>query len=96
MLEEEKEKLSKKTEAYERFLTDVGAAIGYRGNDNLSLAGASISRRYMYVPIEWHTQLDALFQNIRKFEWDQAEQRFLELSKMLAEEYRKSAVETEE
>ena len=96
VLEEEKEKLSKKTEAYERFLTDVGAAIEFRRNDNLPLAGASISRLYLYVPVEWHIQLDALFQNIRKFEWDQAELRFLELSKMLAQEYIKSEAEAEE
>ncbi len=94
MLDEEKEKLSKKTEAYERFLTDVGAAVEYQSKENLQVAGASIGRLYLYVPDEWHKQLDTLFHSIREYKWGEAEKLFLELSKMVAEEYAKTAAET--
>lgn len=93
-LNEEKEKLSKKTEAYEHFLTDVGAAIEYQSKENLQIAGASISRLYLYVPNDWHKQLDELFHSIRKYEWSNAEKQFLELSKMVAEEHVKTTPET--
>ena len=88
-LDEEQEKISKKTEAYEGFLMDVGAAVEYQRNDNLSVAGASIGRLYLYVPEEWHNQLDELFRSIRKYEWEKAEKQFVALSKMLAKEYQK-------
>ena len=93
-LDEEKEKLSKKTEAYERFLMDVGAAIEYRSNENLQVAGASLSRLYLYIPDSWHHLLDDLFHSMRKYEWDKAEKLFLELSKLVADEHRKKEPET--
>ena len=93
-LDEEKEKLSKRTEAYERFLTDVGAAVEYQSKENLRVAGSSIGRLYLYVPSEWHKQLDTLFHSVREYKWGEAEKQFLELSKMVAEEYTKTAVET--
>ena len=66
-LDEEQEKISKKTEAYEGFLMDVGAAVEYQRNDNLSVAGASIGRLYLYVPeeciINW-TNYSAAFGNM--------------------------------
>ena len=91
--EGEKEKLSKKTEAYEGFLMDVGAAIEYQRNENLAAAGASIGRLYLYVPSTWHTQLDELFHCIRGYEWGNAEKQFVAISKLLAEEYQKTEPE---
>ena len=93
-LDEERERLSKMTEAYERFLTDVGAAVEYQSTENLQIAGASIGRLYLYVPEDWHKQLDELFHSIRKYEWEKAEKQFLELSKKVAEEYTKTEPET--
>lgn len=89
-LNEEKEKMQKKTEAYEHFLMDVGAAIEYQNDKNLPIAGASIGRLYLYVPAEWHIKLDTLFYYIRNYEWHFAENLFFELSKLVAEEYWKA------
>ena len=88
-LDEEKEKLYKKTEAYERFLTDVGAATEYRSKDNVATAGASIGRIYLYVPIEWHPKLDALHYSLYECEWETAQKQYIELAKLVVEEYRK-------
>ena len=88
-LDEEKEKVSKKTEAYERFLMDAGAALECRGRENLTAAGASIGRIYLYVPFEWYQKLDALHHSLYSGEWGTAEKQFVELAKMVAEEYQK-------
>ena len=93
-LDEEEKIRSKKTEAYERFLMDVGAAIEYQSGDNLPIAGASIGRLYLYVPDDWHKQLDELFHSIRTYEWANAEPQFLAISKLLAEECRIAGSET--
>ncbi|MBQ8237116.1 MAG: hypothetical protein IJZ39_03060 [Oscillospiraceae bacterium] len=93
-LNEESEKLSKKFAAYEGFLMDVGAAIEYQRNENMATAGASIGRLYLYVPNEWHKQLDELYHSIRKYEWGKAEEQYIALSKLLAEEYRETEPET--
>ena len=88
-LDEEKEKLSKKTDAYEHFLMDVGAAITFATKENLPEAGASIGRLLLYVPVEWHGKLDALFHNVRTNKWGEAEMQFSELAKLVSEEYGK-------
>lgn len=93
-LDEEEKIRSKKTEAYERFLMDVGAAIEYQSGDNLPIAGASIVRLYLYVPDDWHKQLDELFHSIRTYEWVNAETQFFAISKLLAEECRIAGSET--
>ncbi len=88
-LEEEKEKLSKRTEAYEHFLTDVGAATEFRSKDNIATAGASIGRIYLYVPVEWHPKLDALHYSLYQCDWKSAQKQYIELVKLIVEEYRK-------
>lgn len=93
-LDEEKEKYTKRVEAYEGFMIDVGAAVEFQRNDNLATAGASIGRLYLYAPSIWHAQLDELFQSIRKYEWGNAEKQFLAISKLLAEEYQKTESQT--
>lgn len=89
-LDEEEEKLSKKTEAYERFLTDVGAAITFATKENLPEAGASVGRMYLYAPISWRVELDALLNNIRNNKWGEAEVQFNELAKRVSEDYVKN------
>lgn len=88
-MDEEKEKLSQKTEAYERFLTDVGAATEYQSKDNVATAGASIGRIYLYLPIEWHPKLDALHYSLYECEWQKAQKQYIELAKIVVEEYSK-------
>ena len=88
-LDEEREKHSKKTEAYENFLMDVGAATEYRSKENVPIAGASIGRIYLYVPEEWHPKLDALHFSLYNSDWGIAQKQYIELAKLVAEEYRK-------
>ena len=84
---EVKEKHTRKTEAYERFLMDTGGAIQQSNSENLSAAGASIGRLYLYVPSEWYSKLDDLYRSVRHYNWGDAEKQFEELAKLLSEEY---------
>lgn len=93
-LDEEREKLSKKTEAYEHFLMDVGSAIAFRTKENVAQAGASIGRIYLYVPAEWYSKLDQLHFFLYDSEWGKAENLYTELAKMVAEEYRRIEPDT--
>ncbi len=88
-LNEEKEKLSKRTEAYELFLANVGAATEYRGKENVSSAGASIGRMYLYVPVEWYPKLDSLHYSLYACNWETAQKQFVELAKLVSKEYNK-------
>ena len=87
-LNEEKEKLCKKIEAYEHFLMNVGAVLESRGRENLTNAGASIGRIYLYVPSEWYQKLDALHYSLYNSSWSTAEDQYLELAQLVSEEYR--------
>ena len=88
-LDEEREKYSKKIEAFENFLMDVGAATEYRSKDNVAIAGASIGRIYLYVPVEWHSKLDALHYSLYECEWGKAQKQYIEIAKLVVDEYRK-------
>lgn len=76
-------------EAYENFLKDVGAAIEYRSEDVQRKTGSSIGQLYLYVPSEIHKKLDALYTDIRKYHWEEAESKYFELAKLVYEEYEK-------
>lgn len=86
---EEKERLAKRTEAYESFLSYVGAATMYKTKENLPQAGASIGRVYLYVSSNWYAKLDALHHSLYDYEWGVAEKQFSELAKMIADEYKR-------
>lgn len=88
-LEEEKERHTKRIEAYETFLMDVGAATEYRSKENVPAAGASIGRVYLYIPEEWYPKLDALHSSLYNSEWGKAQKQYIELAKFVAQEYRK-------
>ena len=85
----EDEQRKNRTKAYENFLMNVGAAIEYRNGDALRAAGSSIGQIYLYVPKELYEKLDALFRCIRKYDWDSAEVRFFELTKLICAENEK-------
>ena len=87
--EEERDRLAKKTAAYEQFLTDVGGTIAFRTKENVPKAGASIGRIYLYVPTEWYTKLNELHRSLHDCEWGKAEKQYAEMAKMVAEEYQK-------
>lgn len=82
----EDEQRKNRVKAYENFLMSVGGAIEYRNAEALRAAGSSIGQIYLYVPEELYEKLDALFNSIRKYEWDIAEKRYLELTKLICEE----------
>ena len=86
--EEERDRLAKKTAAYEQFMMDVGGTIAWRTKENVPKAGASIGRIYLYVPVEWYAKLNELHHSLYDNEWGKAEKQYAELAKMVAEEYR--------
>ena len=92
--EEERDRLAKKTAAYEQFLTDVGGTIAWRTKENVHQAGSSIGRIYLYVPVDWYTKLNELHHSLHDAEWGKAEKQYAELAKMVAEEYQKIEPET--
>lgn len=87
--EEERDRLAKKTVAYEQFMMDVGGTIAWRTKENVPQAGASIGRIYLYVPAEWYAKLNELHHSLYDSEWGKAEKQYAELAKMVAEEYQK-------
>lgn len=89
LIEARNEQIKRKREAYESFLLDVGAAVGYARVEQINNATASLSKLYVYVPKEWVPKLDDLFPLIRKYEWDKAEKILVEIAKLMAEELRK-------
>ena len=71
----EYETKQKKIRAFETFLVDVGGTItarGYVEKEALSKAGSAIHQLYIYVPIEWYSDLDLLAEFISKFQWKEA------------------------
>ena len=79
------EQLKKRSDAYENFLMNVGAAIEYRSADTLRTAGSSIGQIYLYVPEDMYIKLDYLFSCLRQYKWDIAETQYLELTKLICE-----------
>ena len=86
---EKKEKLAQIIAAYESFLSDVGAATTYKTKESLVQAGASLGRVYLYVSPTWHAKLDALHHSLYDCQWGVAEVQYIELAKMIADEYKK-------
>lgn len=84
--EAEREQKRRKREAYENFLSDVGAVIGYAKPEQLNSATASSSKVYIYAPQNWWPQLDELLSLLRKHEWSKAEKILIEIAKLMAKE----------
>ena len=84
------EENNQKISAYKDFLNNVGGAIEYRNSEAIRLAGASIGSIYPYVLAELYDKLDALFNNIRRFQWDIAEVQYFELAKLISKDIQKS------
>ena len=82
----EDERRKNRVKAYENFLMNVAAAIEYRTEETLTSAGSSIGQVYLYVPEELYGKLDALYNSLRKSDWDTAEVRYLELTKLICDE----------
>ena len=82
------EQKQKKVLAYEDFLKNVGAAITSRAatTAELSLAGASISNLYVYVPENWFFDLDSLQKQIMHYNWDTATVIFQQYCHLIAKE----------
>ncbi len=80
------EQKQKKVLAYEEFLSNVGAAVLSVSKENLTQAGASINRMYIYAPEEWWEELDSLSSTLRKYEWGNAAVIMNTLSHKVAKE----------
>lgn len=85
----EYEEKQKKVKAYETFLSDVGGLITANGNTvkaELSKAGAAAHQLYIYLPAEWHDDLDALIGMIMNYEWSKAKIIVQKITRFISEE----------
>lgn len=85
----EYEEKQKKTKAYEAFLADIGAivtAATFAEGKDFTKAGSSLYQIYIYVPSEWHLELDHLSTLIKQFKWDEARCVVQELSRLISKE----------
>lgn len=95
----DEEKTQKQVKAYESFLINVGNAITksrYSKDDDFGKAGASIYNLYLYVPKEWHNDLERLSSDMKTFNWDNASIIFNKISRLIAEEYMNTGVKEKE
>ena len=79
----------KKTVVYEDFMKKAGAAIHAGDRASFAEAGASISNLYIYAPQEWLSDLDNIFDYLRKFEWDKASETLKKINRLISEELKK-------
>ena len=82
----EREQRQKKALVYEEFLTNVGAVITYGDQNNMTNAGSSIQKMYIYAPLEWRDDLDRLFDAVRRYEGEQASAVMKKLSRLVSDE----------
>ena len=76
----------KKLSAYENYFQKVGGCVLYAQKNNISDAGASVQRLYIYLPQEKWNDLDKLFDHIKEYEWDDAKKYMKSVSKWIAED----------
>lgn len=88
MLQEqfEREQKQKKVLVYEEFLTNIGAVITYGDQNNMTNAGSSIQKMYIYAPLEWRDDLDRLFDAVRRYEGEKASAVMKKLSRLVSDE----------
>ena len=85
----EYEQKQKKIMAFETYLADVGGAItarGYVEKEALSKAGSAIHQLYIYVPVEWYSDLDELTALVSKFQWEEARVLNQQICRKISEE----------
>lgn len=86
------EEKQKKTKAFETFLSDVGGTItarGYVEKEALAQAGGALHQLYMYVPLEWYSDLDKLTEYITNFQWGEARALNQKICRLISEELNK-------
>ena len=86
----EREQRQKKALVYEEFLTNVGAVITYGDQNNMTNAGSSIQKMYIYAPLEWRDDLDRLFDAVRRYEGEKASAVMKKLSRLVSDELKKN------
>lgn len=86
----EREQRQKKALVYEEFLTNVGAVITYGDQNNMTNAGSSIQKMYIYAPLEWRDDLDRLFDAVRRYEGEKASVVMKKLSRLVSDELKKN------
>ncbi|MBO4934732.1 MAG: hypothetical protein J5441_06165 [Clostridia bacterium] len=83
------EERQKRINAYEYFLSEVGAAVtatAYQDKENFSKAGSAIHKLYAYAPIEWYDYLDTLTECVAKLDWNNARPLLQKLAKLVKAE----------
>lgn len=78
------EEVNQRITAYKDFLMNVGGAIEYRNAEALRAAGSSIGHLYLYLSDDLHHRLNRLFNNIRKSNWEEAENEYFEIAKLIS------------
>lgn len=86
-----KKYVSKRIEAYEGFVKNVGVCLGDHVQETIGQAVASIGGVYMYVAEEWWGDLDALCEKLRKHKTDEATILYIKLNKLMASELNKQS-----
>ena len=86
----EREQRQKKALVYEEILTNVGAVITYGDQNNMTNAGSSIQKMYIYAPLEWRDDLDQLFDAVRRYEGEKASVVMKKLSRLVSDELKKN------
>lgn len=85
----EHEEKQKRIKAYEEFLAEVGGLItahGYVDKEHLAKAGAALHQIYVYVPVEWYSDLDKLMELMMVFKWDEAKPIMQKFSRLISQE----------
>lgn len=85
-------KYNDKKQAYEEFLLNVGECVTFDHDIILSKAGASLHKLYLFVPEEWHEDLEDLSKLLRKYSWDEAGKKLRKLSAKMADDLRQTKI----
>lgn len=86
------EQSQNKLKVFENFLLDVGGVIAERGSvkqEDIKKASSSVYALYLYVPSEWHKEIDSLAIILPNMDWNKARPILERLSKQIAKELNK-------
>lgn len=87
-------KEKRRLDAYEDFFKYVGGCVIFAQKENISEAGASIQRLYMYLPEEKWNDLDLMFELIKNGETKNAIPNMESISKWIANDIKQKSIIT--
>lgn len=74
-----------RTAALNAFISNTGKCISVTSLDNISDFGSSYFAAYQYVPEEYWSELDSLFNDIVQNQWDDARKTYVKLIHLIAD-----------